>query len=152
MKTIWVILMFITFFNIAVMLTNSLEIFPVTPLTSTLTPEEIEEYENMSTDQQNLSLWGALGFHTENGDIPAVLVALGFIGGAVALAKFTHSPVPLGVGAFLAFTVGLWVKTYMTFYQEGFGINQYLLTIGMVGMLIMFIATTSEMMSQQQVG
>lgn len=145
MKVVWIITIFLVMFNIMVMFTNSLGIFQATDITTSMSEEEIQEYKNLSKNESALSVQGALGFEFDWSNIGAIIAGIITAAGAIGLAKWTHSPVPLGVGAFLAFTVAIWVKTYFVFDQ--FGVNQWLLTAGMVGMAIMLVATTSEEMS-----
>ena len=145
MKIIWILLIFVTVFNIMAMFTNSLGIFQV-EINPSITEEDIgANYSNISTDAEGIGRQGILGFQFNWADVGAVIAGILTLTGAIGIAYFTRSPVPLGVGAFLAFTVALWVKTYFVFNQ--FGINQYFLTAGMVGMGIMFVATTIEMIT-----
>lgn len=146
MKFIWIMLIFMVVFNGMALFTNSLGIFQVPDIQASMTQEDIEtNYSNLSKNQEGIGAAGILGFQYDWGDIGAVLAAVLTLSGAIGIAYFTRSPVPLGVGAFLAFTVGMWVKTYFVFNQ--FGINQYFLTIGLAGMGIMFVATTVEMIT-----
>lgn len=149
MKTIWVILIFMVSFNIFAIFTTSLNIFQVTAITPAMNEGEIIELTENSTNVSRISVEGAFGFGFDWSNIASILAGIVIAAPVIAIAYFTRSPVPLGVGAFLAFTVALWVKTYFVFNQ--FGVNQYFLTAGMVGMGIMYVATIADMMAQQQV-
>jgi len=146
MKIIWIILIFVMVFNGMAMFTNSLGIFQIEEITPSMSEEDImANYSNLSKNEEGIGRMGILGFGFNWADVGAVIAGVLTLTGAIGIAYFTRSPVPLGVGAFLAFTVALWIKTYFVFNQ--FGINQYFLTVGMASMGIMFVATTIEMIT-----
>ena len=136
MKIIWVILIFMVMFNIMIIFTNELGIFQITDIiTASMNESELEEYSSIGMSESDVLLYGALS-----------LEIIGIGAAAIIAAWVTKSPVPLGIGAFTAFCVVMWTRTYFTLNQfTSYGLPNELLTAGMVGMGILFVATTIEM-------
>jgi len=70
-----------------------------------------------------------------------------WIAGAIGIAYLTHSPVPLGIGAYIALFVTIWTQTYLVIGQLGFedGAPMTLLSIGRLSMVISVVITGIEM-------
>lgn len=143
MKVVWVILIFMMVFNGMMIFTNELGIFDYSYETS-MSESDFKNYSALTKNESEVAKHGAFGFNFEWDDALAALAGIGIVAGAIGLAKWTHSPVPLAVGAFTAFSVAMWIKTSVFLYQ--FGVHNWFLTIGTAGMGIMMVATTIEMM------
>lgn len=137
MKVIWVILIFMVMFNLMTIFTNELGIFQITNtnIDPSLTEEQIEEYKGIAGSESNILLYGALSLEIVGGLAIASIAAF-----------FTKSPVPLAIGAFATFCAAMWTRTYFIFSETDFGIPQIFLTAGTVGMGLLFVATTIEIL------
>lgn len=147
MKFIWIACIFMVAFNGMTLFTNSLEIFQVPDITPSMSETDLENYSNISKNPEEIGGLGILGFELTWANAATVILSGLTLAGAVAIAIYTHSPIPLAVGGMLSFTVAFLANTLFVLQQ--FGINQIFLLTGFAGLLIVFIMTTVEVMAQQ---
>lgn len=144
MKFIYWLALALVIFNGMILVVNSIGIF-----NESYTAEDLDgnltDYEE-GTLSPEMIFFKIFGIRDLSGINPiAIAVSIIAIGGAVALAYLTHSPIPLVVGAFAAFFAGIWMQTYGVLHQ--FGINHTLLGLGTLALGIMVVITGLEMAS-----
>jgi len=137
MKIIYVLMLGLVMFNIMIIFTNSLGVFPVTEYTG----EQVnvlngKDMRNMSGLDLITASLGGLDWRA--------LTALGGVFAITAIgAAFTRSPVLLGVGGFAAVSTGVITQTFFTLNQ--FPIPSWFLTAGTIGLGILMVINVIEM-------
>jgi len=143
MKFTYWILLALVIFNGMITVVTSLNVF-----NQAYEPENTDDlsaYENATMSETGL-FENILG--VGNGlRIEALIAGAATIAGAIGIAYLTHSPVPLGIGAYIALFVTIWTQTYLVIGQFGFedGATMTLLSIGMLCMGIIVVITGIEM-------
>ena len=153
MKKLFVVVLFMVFINIFIIMFNSLGpngLFPIQL-------DESEDYKNGSDSSseayfKDISSFDAsdvfkiIFFDTSqiNSDLGviSILASIVMMGGAAFIAWLTHSPAPFVV----AVVANVFKNLYMNSigFLEGFGINDYIMLVGMIGMIILLIVTCLE--------
>ncbi len=137
MKIIYVLMFGLIMFNIMIIFTNSLGVFPVTEWTG----EEINTVNGK--DLRNLTGIDLVSASLGGLDWRA-LTALGGVFALTAIgAALTRSPVLLGVGGFAAVSTGVITQTYFTLEQ--FPIPSYFLLAGTIGLGVLMVINVIEM-------
>jgi len=138
----WVILALVVF-NFMVVMTNNIGVFPSAGYSSQGMSNITAEYTNFSDEnllEKGMGLGQIGGVRLESIIVGAVALI-----GAVGLAYLCRSPVPLGIGCFVALFSGIMVQTYGVLQQ--FPIDGYLLAAGTAGLGIMVVISAIEMMT-----
>lgn len=138
-KTLYVLLLGTLAFNVMLTWTSSLGIFNAS-YEGTVTDEELGEYKNLTSSDTNILDMAVFGFN-----FGSLISSILIVGGAVLAAWYTKSPIPLAVGGFAAFVVGLWQHTYSIFY--GFGLPLLWLDLGTAVFGILMVIAVIDIIS-----
>ena len=150
MKKIYVVILFLIFFNIFTFLFATLDIFPYAYGTGNPS-YNITDDENMSSQSVAENATGYsydnilrvfLGDITNLGDL---LLSIGILGASIAAAWLTRSAAPFVVGFVGNIMKNIYV-TNMTVFNQ-FPINSYLMLALGVGMIILFLVTCAEVLT-----
>jgi len=153
MKKIYVFLFFLIFLNIFNIMFISLNIFqteeygqnPNFPVDSSGDPQDSEQlFENLADGITWNNIIAIFFGDTEN--IFSLGLSLVLMGAAVLAAWKTHSPAPF----VLLFMVNILVNMYQMSKPalENYPINSYLLLVGAIGFMLLFIITAAEYLTQ----
>jgi hypothetical protein len=149
MKMIYVILLFIVFFNIFSFMLGALPLFD-TAFAEGNPKYNLSQHENKSAEQIAENATG-VGyddfFKILLGDIDNLadfFLSFGILGGAIALAYVTKSPAPLVIGV----VANIMKNTYTSNIEifNSLEVNNYLMLASMVGMILLFLITCIEYM------
>ena len=145
MKKIYIVILFLIFFNTFTFLFASLSVFPYTYGTGN--PNyQIDEGENLSSEAvfENASGIGVNDvFSVFFGDDDlSVFSSILLMGGAIALAWITHSPAPFVVVFVGNIMKNIYLKNMDVFNQ--FPVNNYLMLVVGIGMIILLLVTCAE--------
>ena len=149
MKKLYIILIFLVFFNIFSFMFNAIELFPY--VYGEGNPSyNLSEYENKSSEEIAES---ASGYSYDDflriilGDVDSLgdmMLTVGILGAAIAMAWLTKSGAPLIIGVVGNLMKNMYIQNMAIFEQ--FPINNYLMLATGVGMVLLFIITCIEYM------
>lgn len=153
MKRLYVIILFLIFFNIFTFMLPTLQIFPFIEgfptgyaaynLTDTENASAQEIAEKSSGYDFNDVISLLIG---DISSIAEIIATIGILGGALALAYITHSPTPLIIGVVANIMKNIYLNNLEVFESIP-EINEYLMLASLVGMIILFILTCMEILS-----
>ena len=156
MKLIYVIVLFLIFFNVFSFMFAWVGVFPYgygTDETANYDLGEAEDntpaevvFENVSGQSFGNLL---LIFFGDISSAGGILTTLAIFGVAAVAAWLTHSPAPFVV----AFVGNVMKNTYLNSISvfEQFPINNYLMLAGMIGMIVLFVVTCAEYLTHGDV-
>ena len=148
MKKLYTVIVFLLFFNIFCFLFASLNIFPTNPGTSDINMTSSETFIYDLSNYNISSIFNLLFFDTENPDWSSIASILA-LSAAGVLAVSTRNPSPFVVMFIANFMFNLYRKSMPIFNQ--FQINQYFMMAGLVGMVMLFIITSLEVLTHGDV-
>lgn len=145
MKKLYVVILFLIFFNVFIIMFNSFSLFP-------MSLEEGQNYSNADSSTAEGTWEDVSGsdfgdifsiiFVDINSDPLNILGTILIIGGAAFIAWLTRSPAPFVVAVVANVFKNTYVNSMSVFEQ--FPINNYMMIAGMIGMIILFIVTCLE--------
>lgn len=155
MKLIYVITLFLIFFNVFSFMFGMFLIFPYEYGTDTSDYNLTTEEDNRPAEAvfEDISGQGfgniLLIFFGDISSAGGILATLAIFGVAAVAAWLTHSPAPFVV----AFVGNVMKNTYLNSVGifEQFPINNYLMLAGMIGMIVLFIVTCAEYLTHGDV-
>ena len=153
MKTLYVFMIFLIFFNIFAFMFAWLNIFPTTiglneqfNISSDKTSAE-QLFYNISGGFDINDMFAIFFFDINN--ISNVVVSGLVLTGAALVAWLTRSPSPFVVAFIGNIMFNMYQKSVAIFQQ--FPINNYLMLVGMFGMIMLFIVTVAETLTHGDV-
>jgi len=152
MKKIYVIILFLIFFNIFTFMFSVLNIFPYAYGTGNPS-YNITSDENMSsqtvfenTTGMDISYGDILRLFIGNiANLGDLLLSIGILGASIAAAWLTRSAAPFIVGFIGNIMKNIYATNIAVFNQ--FPINNYLMLAAGVGMIILFLITCAEVLT-----
>jgi len=136
MKFIYVIILFLVFFNLASILVAGLGIIPYEYTIMGDLYTEDASGETVFANLSNVSFENAADMMLGNASVIALIV-----GGGV-LAWITHSPAPLALALFLGVFITTFKRSITIF--SGMGINNVMWVMGLAGMAFLIVITMIE--------
>ena len=143
MKKLFIIIIFLVFFNILSFMLGFLGVFPVTVEGGSYGDLDTSDSDTPASEEFVKDISGAdfsdvMGIIFFGTNTESVIITFVLLGGAALLAYICHSPAPFVV----AMIANVFIKTYQhsmnIMYQ--FSVNSYLMLIGTVGMILLFIS------------
>jgi len=146
MKKLFVIILFVIFVNVFIIMFNASNIFPTdidpsgnySDVTSGSSAEDVL-YDVNGYDFGDIM---SIIFVDVNSDSMNILSSVLMLGGAALLAWLTRSPAPFVI----AVVTNVFKNTYVNSigFMEQFGVNDYMMMAGLIGMIILLVVTCLE--------
>lgn len=153
MKQLYVVMLFVIFFNIFAFMFASINLFPYVSSEGVNEDWNISDGENLSAENLTEQSTGysfdniLSYFFMDIKDLNPInlLITLATLGGAVIAAYITRSPAPLVVGFVGNMVKNVYINNYTIF--ESLPLNNYMMLAVGVGMIILFLLTCAEILS-----
>ena len=148
MKKIYVVILFLVFLSIINVMFISMNIFPESEFSdegfSVNSSDEPQAAESIFDELSDGISWSNVFniFFGKVDSLGSIAITLVLLGGAVLAAYLTHSPAPFVLLFMSNVLKNIYVEAQPVL--DNYPINSYILILGMVGFIILFIITAAE--------